>query len=134
MSLFTKAAELMRQAAIRDLQGRISRVENEMQELARQKKEYESFIKKATTANTYLTNASGNLSTAQEGLEKSYGGYKADKIKSAIEGQKMSIFYVEENLNTYIGIAKEKAESLEQKIKSKQEYLDELNRKLSSLW
>lgn len=134
MSLFTKVAELMRQAAIRDLQGKISRVENEMKELTRQKKEYESFIKKATTANTYLTNASRNLTTAQEGLEKSYEGYKAGKIKSAIEGQKMSISYVERNLNTYIETAKEKAKDLEQKIKDKQEYLDELNRALSSLW
>lgn len=134
MSLFTKVAELMRQAAIRDLQGKISRVENEMKELTRQKKEYESFIKKATTANTYLTNASRNLTTAQEGLEKSYEGYKAGKIKSAIEGQKMSISYVERNLNTYIETAEKKAKDLEQKIKDKQEYLDELNRALSSLW
>lgn len=134
MSLFTKAAELMRQAAIRDLQGKISRVENEMQELTRQKKEYESFIEKAITANTYLTNASGKLTTAQEGLEKSYEGYKASGINSAIEGRKGDISSVKGKLNTYIETAKEKAKDLEQKIKNKQEYLDRLNRELSSLW
>lgn len=134
MSLFTKVAELMRQAAIRDLQGKISRVENEMQELTRQKKEYESFIAKAITANTYLTNASGKLTTAQEGLEKNYEGYKAGGIKNAIDGRKGDISSVKEKLNTYIETAEEKAKDLEQKIKDKQEYLDELNRALSSLW
>lgn len=134
MSLFARGAEAMRRVAIRDLQRKISDTNQKIEELTTQKKDYDTFIEKATAAINDLEDASGSLASAKEQLGKSYEGYKADQISSTIGGNELSIFTVRDNLTTYIGVAEKKVKELEEKITEKQNYLDGLNRELSRLW
>lgn len=134
MSLFARGAEVMRRAAIRDLQRRISDTNKKIEELTTLKNDYDTFIEKATAAIGDLTDASGSLASAKEQLGKSYEGYKADQISSTIGGNELSIFTVKDNLTTYIGVANDKAKELEEKITENQNHLASLQRELSGLW
>lgn len=112
MSLFARGAEAMRRAAIRDLQRKISDTNQKIEELTTQKKDYDTFIEKATAAINDLEDASGSLASAKEQLGKSYEGYKADQISSTIGGNELSIFTVRDNLTTYIGVAEKKSKGI----------------------
>ena len=108
MSLLTQAAEAIKQAKIRSLRSQISSARTNRDTLVDKQTEYKNFVQDARIAINYLKFASTSLGSAKDQVEKSYDGYRAERIKSTMEGNRRSISSVSKNLNAYIEIAEKK--------------------------
>lgn len=133
MSLLTQAAEAIKQARIRSLRSQISSARTNRDTLIDKQTEYKNFVQDARIAINHLEFASTSLGSAKDQVEKSYDGYRAEKIKSTMEGNRLSISSVIKNLNAYIETAEKKIENLEEKINNLSESITQLSKELSSL-